>query len=149
MTTQTFSNKKIIIGGLIGGFFINLCDVTVTVSTVADAWNQVLINQGIAINPLTPAYYVSASFVAGIILCWAIATLSFKYELSGQTALRSSFLLWGISRLYGMGHVVMGQMPIHIFAIMSAGLLLGFVVGGQMIYRYLKQVQIPVNHLNI
>jgi hypothetical protein len=139
MTTQTFSNKKIIIGGLIGGFFINFCDVTVTVTTVVNAWNQVLTNQGIAINPLTPAYYVSASFVAGIILCLTISTLSFRFDLTRQTALRASFLLWGISRLYGMGHVVMGQMPIHIFAVMSAGLLLGFVVGGQMIYWYLKR----------
>jgi hypothetical protein len=139
MTNQEFNNKQILLAGLIGGFFINLCDVTVTVSTVADAWNQVLIGQGIAINPLTPAYYVSASFVAGIILSWTIATLSFRYKFTRQTALRASFLLWGISRLYGMGHVVMGQMPIHIFAIMSAGLLLGFIVGGQMIFRYLQK----------
>jgi hypothetical protein len=139
MTTQTFNNKQILIGGLIGGFFINLCDVTITVSTVADAWNQVLIGQGIAINPLTPAYYVSASFVAGIILSWTISTLSFRYKFTQQTALRASFLLWGISRLYGMGHVVMGQMPIHIFTIMSAGLLLGFIIGGQMIFGYLKR----------
>jgi hypothetical protein len=139
MTTQTFNNKQILIGGLIGGFFINLCDVTITVSTVADAWNQVLIGQRIAINPLTPAYYVSASFVAGIILSWTISTLSFRYKFTRQTALRASFLLWGISRLYGMGHVVMGQMPIHIFAIMSAGLLLGFIIGGQMIFGYLQK----------
>jgi hypothetical protein len=139
MTTPVFSSKNILLGGLIGGFFINFCDVTITVATVADAWNAVLIGQGIAINPLTPAYYVSASFIAGIILCWTISTLSFRYGLTRQTALRASFLLWGISRLYGMGHVVMGQMPFSIFAIMSTGLLLGFIVGGQMIFSYLNR----------
>jgi hypothetical protein len=141
MTNPVFTTKNILFGGLLGGFFINLCDVLITVTTVADAWNGVLTNQGIAINPLTPAYYVSASFVAGIILCWTISTLSFRYGLSRETALKASFLLWTISRLYGMGHVVMGQMPLYIFATMSAGLLLGFIVGGQIIFWYLNRVK--------
>jgi hypothetical protein len=139
MTTTVFSNKQILIGGLIGGFFINLCDVLITITTVADAWNKVLLGQGIAFNPMTPPYYIAASFMGGVFLCWTISTLSFRYELSRQTALRASFLLWGISRLYGMGHVVMGQMPLSIFATMSAGLLLGYIVGGQVIYGYLKK----------
>jgi hypothetical protein len=139
MTTTVFSNKQILIGGLIGGFFINLCDVIITITTVADAWNKVLLGQGIAFNPMTPPYYIAASFIASILLCWIISTLSFKYGFTRQTALRASFLLWGISRLYGMGHVVMGQMPLHIFVIMSLGLLLGFVVGGQVIFWYLNK----------
>jgi hypothetical protein len=139
MATSLFSNKTLILGGLLGGFFINFCDIIITVTTVADAWNGVLIGQGIAINPLTPMYYVSASFIAGIVLCWTITVLSTHYGLTRQTALRASFLLWAISRLYGMGHVVMGQMPLPIFAIMSTGLLLGFVVGGQMIFWYLNK----------
>ncbi|MBC8042015.1 MAG: hypothetical protein IAF08_01095 [Rhizobacter sp.] len=44
--------------------------------------------------------------------------------------MKYSLLLWGVSRLYGAGHVVMGQMPLWIFAVMSLGLLLGFVLGG-------------------
>jgi hypothetical protein len=138
MTTTVFNNKHILLGGLLGGFFINFCDVLITVTTVADAWNAVLLSQGIAFNPMTPPYYIAASFVGGILLCWTISTLSFRYGLSRQTALRGSFLLWGISRLYGMGHVVMGQMPLSIFMIMSLGLLLGYVVGGQVIFWYLN-----------
>jgi hypothetical protein len=139
MTTTVFSNKQILIGGLIGGFFINLCDVIITITTVADAWNKVLLSQGIAFNPMTPPYYIAASFIASILLCWTISTLSFKYGLTRQTALRASFLLWGMSRLYGMGHVVMGQMPLHIFVVMSLGLLLGFIVGGQIIFWFLNK----------
>jgi hypothetical protein len=139
MTTPVFSNKQIILGGLLGGFFINFCDVLITITTVADAWNAVLLGQGIAFNPMTPPYYIAASFLGGILLCWLISTLSFRYGLSRQTALRASFLVWGISRLYGMGHVVMGQMPFSIFAIMSIGLLLGYIVGGQVVYWYLSK----------
>jgi hypothetical protein len=127
---------QIIVAGLIGGFFINLCDVTITVATVAKEWNAVLESQGLKPTPFTPPYYVSASFVAGIVLAWTITVFSAKYGLTRETSLISSLLLWGISRLYGAGHVVMKQMPLKIFSIMSFGLLLGFIVGGQMIYWY-------------
>lgn len=133
------TTKQIILGGLLGGFFINLCDVTVTVTTVAKKWNAVLESQGIKPSGFTPPYYVSASLVAGIVLAWTLATISVKYGMTRETALIASILLWGISRLYGAGHVVMGQMPLSIFSIMSSGLLLGFIVAGQIIYWYFNR----------
>jgi hypothetical protein len=139
METTSFTTLQIILGGLLGGFFINLCDVTITVTTVAKKWNAVLISQGIKPSPFTPVYYVAASFIAGIILTWTITVLSVKYGLTKEAAFIASILLWGISRLYGAGHVVMGQMPLKIFSIMSGGLLLGFIIAGQIIYWYLSK----------
>jgi hypothetical protein len=136
METTSFTTMQIILGGLLGGLFINLCDVTVTVTTVAKKWNAVLQSQGLKPSPFTPPYYVSASFIAGIILAWTITVLAAKYGITRETALIASLLLFTISRLYGAGHVVMGQMPIKIFSIMSFGLLLGFIAGGQVIYWY-------------
>jgi hypothetical protein len=139
METTSFTTMQIILGGLLGGLFINLCDVTVTVATVAKKWNAVLESQGLKPSPFTPPYYVSASFIAGIILAWTITVLAAKYGITRETALIASLLLFTISRLYGAGHVVMGQMPLKIFSIMSFGLLLGFIVGGQVIYWYLTK----------
>jgi hypothetical protein len=136
METTSFTTMQIIIGGLIAGLLINLCDVTITVTTVAKKWNAVLQSQGLKPSPFTPPYYVSAGFIAGIVLAWVITVLSVKYGITRETALMASLLLWGISRLYGAGHVVMGQMPIKIFSIMSFGLLLGFIVAGQFIFWY-------------
>jgi hypothetical protein len=136
MGTTSFTTMQIIFGGLLGGLLINICDVTVTVTTVAKKWNAVLENQGIKPSPFTPPYYIFTSFIAGIILVWTITVFSTKYGMTRQTALLASLLLFTISRLYGAGHVVMGQMPIKIFSIMSFGLLLGFIVGGQAIYWY-------------
>ncbi len=123
--------KRIILASLLSGFLVNLCDVTVTVSTVATSWNAVLLGPGIEPNPLTPPYYVSASFVAGALLVWLYRQLEITSSSRTLAAFQASFLLWGISRLYGAGHVVMGQMPLWIFSIMSGGLLLGFIVAGQ------------------
>jgi hypothetical protein len=131
-----YSIPQIIIAGLIGGFFINLCDVSVTVAFAAKEWTKVLENQGIKSNKFTPTYYVSASFVAGVVLAWTISVLAFKYGLNPVTGVISSLLLYGISRLYGAGHVVMRQMPLRIFTIMSSGLLLGFLVASQVIVLY-------------
>jgi hypothetical protein len=139
MGTTSFTTMQIILGGLLGGLFINLCDVTVTVTTVAKKWNAVLESQGLKPSPFTPPYYVSANFIAGIILAWTITVMAAKYEMTRETALMASLLLFTISRLYGAGHVVMGQMPIKIFSIMSFGLLLGFIAGGQIIYWYLTK----------
>jgi hypothetical protein len=136
METTSFTTMQIILGGLLGGLFINLCDVTITVTTVAKKWNAVLESQGIKPSPFTPPYYISASFIAGIILAWTITVLAEKYGITRETALIASLLLFTISRLYGAGHVVMGQMPLKIFSIMSFGLLLGFIAGGQVIYWY-------------
>ena len=139
METTSFTTMQIGLSGLLGGLLINLCDVTVTVTTVAKKWNSVLESQGIKPSPFTPPYYISASFIAGIILAWTITVISEKYGMTRQTALIASLLLFTISRLYGAGHVVMGQMPIKIFSIMSFGLLLGFIAGGQIIYWYLTK----------
>ncbi|MFM9950972.1 MAG: hypothetical protein ACKV1O_23760 [Saprospiraceae bacterium] len=133
------TTKQIILGGLLGGLLINLCDVTVTVTTVAKKWNAVLESQGIKPSPFTPPYYVTGSFIAGIVLAWTISVFTAKYGLTRETALMVSVLLWGISRIYGAGHVVMGQMPLSIFSIMSSGLLLGFIVAGQVIYWYFNK----------
>jgi hypothetical protein len=94
MTTKTFSNKNILIGGLLSGFFINFCDVLITISTVADDWNKVLESQGIAFNPLTPPYYITASFMAGIVLCWLLSILQLRYGWAKKNSrLRFDFAL--------------------------------------------------------
>jgi hypothetical protein len=130
--------KRIVFVSLLSGLLINVCDVTLTVTTVATDWNSELSRQGIAPNPFTPPYYVSASFVAGSLLVWLYRQLARSRGATVHTAMCASALLWGISRLYGGGHVVMGQMPAWIFAIMSFGLLLGFVVAGQVVRLLLR-----------
>jgi hypothetical protein len=125
--------KQILLGGLLAGLAINVCDVTITVMTVAKKW------QGIRPSALTPPYYVTASFLAGIVLAWTFSSLAVPYGFSRSTALMASLLLWGISRLYGAGHVVMGQMPLAIFTVMSLGLCLGFVAAGQVLFWYFRK----------
>jgi hypothetical protein len=85
--------KKLVGISLLAGFLINLCDVSITVAFVADPWNAALAVQGIAPNPFTPLYYVSASFLAGALLVWLYRQLAVARGPSPSTALLSSLLL--------------------------------------------------------
>lgn len=130
------STKQMLLGGLLAGLCMNVCDVTVTVTTVAKRWTGVLESQGLRPSPFTPPYYVTANFLAGIGMAFLLSVFAASFGMSRQTALMVSLCLWAISRLYGAGHVVMRQMPLDIYSVMSAGLLLGMVVGGQVLYWY-------------
>lgn len=122
---------EVLVIGLLAGFVINACDVAVTVAFAATEWESVLRSQGLTPSSWTPPFYVSATFLGGVI--WVAVYAVFRRSLAPTpaTAAVVSLLLWGVSRLYGAGHVVMGQMPTHIFAIMSGGLLAGYLLGGQ------------------
>jgi hypothetical protein len=125
--------SNIITTTLVAGLLINLADISVTLLFAAKPWNEVLVRQGLKPSPLTPPFYIAANFIGGAILVLAYNMMS-QFQLVGPaTALLTSLGLWFVTRLYGAGHAVMGQMPWRLFAIMSTGLGLGYVAAGQFI----------------
>jgi hypothetical protein len=122
---------------LLAGLIINLADIAVTLLFAAKPWNAVLRGQGIEPSGLTPPYYILANFIGGVLL---LATYQLMAQVHGSgalVALGASAALWFVTRLYGGGHAVMRQMPWGLFAIMSAGLGLGYVLAGQFIVYWL------------
>jgi hypothetical protein len=121
---------------LIAGLLINVADIAVTLLFAAKPWNLVLEGQGIQPSPFTPPYYIAANFVGAAVLLTVYSLLVKTVGPGASTALLASLGVWFVTRLYGGGHVVMRQMPLWLFAIMSAGLGLGYVLAGQFIaYR--------------
>ena len=118
---------------LIAGLVINVADIAVTLLFAAKPWTSVLRTQGIEPSLLTPPYYISANFLGAALLVAAYGTLAAVRGPGAATALIASLALWAVTRLYGGGHVVMRQMPLYLFAIMSSGLGLGYVLAGQVI----------------
>jgi hypothetical protein len=127
-----FDPLKILLTGLI----INAADIAVTVLFAAKPWTRVLETQGIAPSPFTPPYYIAANFIGGAILIQLYPLMASQYGAGPYTALLASLSLWLVTRIYGGGHVVMRQMPVHLFAIMSAGLGLGYILAGQFLARF-------------
>jgi hypothetical protein len=119
-----------LVAGLAAGFTINLLDVGFTLLFAAKPWEAELRRQGLDPRKLTPPYYVLTNFVGGILLAYLYAQFSHALGLGIGTSIAASAVMWLATRIYGGGHVVMGQMPLRIFAVMSSGLALGYFAAG-------------------
>jgi hypothetical protein len=122
------------LAALAAGFAINALDIGCTLLFAAKPWEAELRRQGLEPRNFTPPYYILTNFIGGLILTFVYVQFTKSLGLSVVTALISSLLVWFTTRIYGGGHVVMGQMPIGIFLIMSTGLGLGYVAGGQVLF---------------
>jgi hypothetical protein len=120
------------------GLTINILDIACTLLFAAKPWEDELRRQGLEPRSITPPYYIATNFVGGIILTFTYLQFAKTLGTGVKTALISSLLVWFTTRIYGGGHVVMGQMPIAIFATMSTGLGLGYIVAGQLLAWLLK-----------
>jgi hypothetical protein len=129
--------SSLIPAALIAGVIINMADIAVTLLFAAKPWNAVLASQGIRPSALTPPYYIAANFIGAGLLLALYQTLATAHGAGAQTALTASLGLWFVTRLYGGGHAVMKQMPWRLFAIMSGGLGLGYVLAGQFLVYWL------------
>lgn len=118
---------------LITGLTINVADVACTLAFAAKPWEAELRRQGLAPSKFTPPYYILTNFVGGLLLTIIYTQFARSLGSGVATALTASLLVWAITRIYGGGHVVMGQMPLSIFAVMSSGLAFGYLVGGQVL----------------
>jgi hypothetical protein len=130
--------ENILLISLAAGLMINLLDIACTLLFAAKAWENELRRQGLEPRGITPPYYIATNFVGGIILTFVYWQFAKTLGSGVTTALMASLLLWLTTRIYGGGHVVMGQMPIAIFATMSTGLGLGYIAAGQLLAFLLK-----------
>jgi hypothetical protein len=124
---------------LAAGFTINLLDVACTLLFAVKPWEAELRRQGLEPRKATPPYYVMTNFIGGAILTFVYLQFAKSMGPSASTALISSLVLWLMTRIYGGGHVVMGQMPFKIFLMMSGGLGLGYICAGQVVHFLLSR----------
>lgn len=116
---------------LVTGLIINVADVGCTLLFAAKPWEAELRRQGLTPSKFTPPYYVMTNFVGGVLLSFLYFQFAKSSTPGAWTAFLAAAFAWLVTRIYGGGHVVMGQMPFRIFATMSAGLGLGYALGGQ------------------
>lgn len=118
---------------LLAGAILNAADIAVTLLFAAAPWNAVLRSQGLVPSNWTPPYYILVNFLGAAMLFWVYHTLAQIGAAGAMTALTASLSVWFVTRIYGGGHVVMRQMPLWLFAVMSGGLGLGYILAGQFI----------------
>jgi hypothetical protein len=126
-----------VLAALAAGVAINALDIGGTLLFSAKPWEAELRRQGLEPSNFTPPYYILTNFIGGFILTFIYTQFAKNFGFGVTTALISSLLVWFTTRIYGGGHVVMGQMPIDIFLIMSIGLGVGYIAGGQVLHALL------------
>jgi hypothetical protein len=123
----------LLVTAILAGVILNAADVAVTLIFAATPWNAVLRGQGLAPSAWTPPYYIIVNFIGAAVLLATYRVLAQVDGAGAATAMIASLSVWFVTRIYGGGHAVMGQMPLRLFAIMSAGLGLGYMLAGQFI----------------
>ncbi len=126
-----------VLATLAAGLTINVLDIVCTLLFAAKPWEAELRRQGLEPRNFTPPYYILTNFIGGFILTFVYLQFAKTLGSGVTTAAISSLVVWLTTRIYGGGHVVMGQMPIDIFLIMSTGLGLGYIAGGQVLHALL------------
>ena len=120
----------ILVGGLIAGLCVNLVDVPNSALLVSPEWMRILAGQGITPSvPLIGCFFTVLHFVYGVPLVLVYAWGLPRFGTGVQAALFSALPLLVTNRLFGLGAVVMGQMPLGIYARFSWSLVLGTLLG--------------------
>ncbi len=104
---------------MVAGLVINVLDVAVTLLFAAKPLEAELRRQRIQPSPFTPPYYSATNVVGGIPLTYTYSRFAESLGPGVNSAIIASLVMWSTTRIYGGGHVVMRQMPLWIFAIMS------------------------------
>jgi hypothetical protein len=131
---------RVAVAGLLAGLCVNLIDIPNSAILVSPGWIQFLADHGIAMNvPLVSVFYTVLHFLYGIGLMLVYEVFTAQFGRGRRTALIATATLLAVHRLFGLGMVVMGTMPLSIYiqfsASMIAGSLLGGVVGAAVLDR--------------
>jgi len=90
---------RVIFGGLIAGFVVNLGELAVNVWLLGDAWTEVLAAMGLEFDVPALVLWGSGSFVLGIVGVWIYAAISARYGPGPKTALRAGVAVWAAAFL--------------------------------------------------
>lgn len=131
--------RRIFISGLLAGLIVNLIDVPNSAILVSPKWMAVLAAQGITPNvPAISVFFTLLHFGYGVVMMALASWLSPTFGARARTGLATAALLLVVNRGFGLGAVVMGQMPLSIFLQFSWSMVLGSllagVIGGRVLF---------------
>jgi hypothetical protein len=127
---QVINLKRVFIGGFIAGMIINIIDTPNGALISGPAIIEFLEAHNITPNPLVPAYFLPLHIVFGWMLVWVYAALIPMFGATQRNAIYSTLVIMIPTRLFSLGFVVMGLLPFNLFLMLSASVIIGFIIGG-------------------
>ena len=125
------NTRTVVLAGLLAGLLVNVVDIPNSAIVVSPRWTAFLAEHGITLNvPAVSAFYTLLHFAYGIALAAAYAVARGRFGAGTRTALGSTLFLLALHRAFGLGMVVMGTMPLGIYLMFSASMIVGTLLGG-------------------
>jgi hypothetical protein len=123
--------RRIVLAGLVAGLVVNVVDIPNSAIVVSPRWTAFLGQHGIVMDiPLVSVFYTLLHLAYGIGLAYAYTVARARFGGGTATALATALFLLVLHRAFGFGMVVMGTMPLGIYAMFSASMTLGTLLGG-------------------
>lgn len=117
------SLPRLLLGGLVAGFVINLGELAVNVWLLGDAWSAALAGFGVALGTPALAFWGLGSFILGIVGVWIYVAARPRYGPGPLTAVRAGAAVWAVTYLYvAVGALANFALPV--------GLVLGSTLWG-------------------
>jgi len=125
------NTRTIVLAGLLAGLLVNVVDIPNSAIVVSPRWTAFLAEHGIVMNiPAVSVFYTLLHFGYGIMLAYAYVVARGRFGAGTRTALGSTLFLLALHRAFGLGMVVMGTMPLGIYLMFSASMIVGTLLGG-------------------
>jgi hypothetical protein len=126
----SIQSRKVLIGGLITGMIINIIDTPNGALISGPKITEFLTAHGLVASPFVAPYFLSIHLIFGIFLVWAYAAMIPMFGETRKNALYATLLIMIPTRLFSLGFVFMGLLPLSLFLTLSASVIVGFIVGG-------------------
>lgn len=114
---QRISVGRVVVGGLVAGFVVNLGELGLNVWLLGDAWSAALARLGVDVDAPALVLWGAGSFVLGIVGVWIYAAASARYGPGATTALRAGAAVWAAAFFVpAVGFFVTGPFPRSLIA---------------------------------
>jgi hypothetical protein len=137
------SLKRLLVAGLAGGLVLNLVDTPWSVAAMVPYLAPFNAAHGLVASPLTGPWFLLTHFVFCFGIAWVYALAAPQYGPGARTALAVGGGLLVLNRMFGLGNVLLGWIPLYGFLGFSVSFVAGVLGASVVIGRVLDRVSAP------
>jgi hypothetical protein len=126
------SPLRVLLAGLAGGAALNAIDTPWSVFIMVPRMQAFLDAHHLSSSALTGPWFLVTHFAYMTLIAWSYALACRQFQPGPGLALAVSAVFLLINRAFGIGNVLIGIIPLDIFAGFSVSMAIGTLAGGVM-----------------
>jgi hypothetical protein len=131
---MAINTKKVIVGGLVAGIVMNVCDFLLNMmlgAQMKESANAFKPGLGDAMSTMsggTMAGYVIMDLVIGMLLAYTYAAMRPRFGAGAKTAIITALIFWIFGSIVSLNYMVMGMMSRSLWLTFGVAYLVCLVV---------------------